>query len=124
VSDASERRGKGFFRAGDFKRLFPELANADVEYVQRGAGVPDDGKRGRLSHAERTLEGHLPCANPECRKGGFGIGLVIEALAAARRTEGTGEVHCAGYVGARRTEGGAAAGCPNRLELSVRLTFA
>jgi len=121
----AERRKKEFFRGADFPRLFPELADAEVEFVQRGAGVAEDGKRGSLSFRERTLEGHLPCANPSCRKGGFGIGAVIEAIAAARRPDGEGEVACAGYVGALRpAESGApAATCSNRLAVKVKLRY-
>ncbi len=120
----AERKRKEFFLGKEFPKHFPELLDCEVRYRQLGVGVPEDGKVGTISHREGSLEGHLPCANPACKKGGFGLGPVIDSLVAASRREGTGEVRCAGYVGARRTEKGPAATCENRLVVEVRLVYA
>lgn len=104
----------------------PRPADIAVEYVQTGAGVPEGGKAGRVAQRDRSLDPKmlLPCANPECRKGGFFLRPEVDKAVRAAAAEVRVDLACSGYVGALRTERGPAGGCPNRLAATVRITYA
>jgi hypothetical protein len=96
-----------------------------VEYTQTGAGVPEGGKTGTASLREGSLEARMlvPCANPECKKGGFLLRPKVDAAAQRGESELTLDLACAGYVGPLRSERGPASGCGNKLAARVRLLF-
>jgi hypothetical protein len=105
--------------------MSPQLVDVVVSYTQRGEGVPEAGKTGRVSQRQRTLDRRmlLPCANPACRKGGFLLRREVERARDAGESNTSFEKPCAGYLGAVRTEKGPAAPCPNRLEVEVTLAY-
>ena len=96
-----------------------------VEFIQTGAGVPEGGKTGTLSARKGSLDPKmlLPCANPDCKKGGFLLRPAIDKAVRERRTELALEVPCAGYVGPLRSERGPGEGCGNKLKASVRIAY-
>jgi len=104
----------------------PKLVDLAVEFTQTGAGVPEGGKKGKLSRRDGTLDAKLllPCANPDCKKGGFFLRPEVDKATKAGRAELELDLKCAGYTGALRSEKGPAPGCENRLAAKVRLTFA
>lgn len=103
----------------------PQPSNIAVEFTQTGAGVPEGGKAGKLSLRDRTLEPKmlLPCANPECKKGGFFIRPEVDKAAKAGKTEVALDLACSGYTGPLRSERGPAPGCQNRLTGKVALSY-
>lgn len=103
----------------------PPLADVVVEFTQTGAGVPEGGKKGKLSRREGSLDPKLllPCANPDCKKGGFFLRPEIDKAAKAGKRELALDLGCAGYTGPLRSERGPAPGCGNRLAATVRLTY-
>jgi hypothetical protein len=104
----------------------PKPTNIVLEYVQTGAGVPEGGKTGKLSQKDRTLDPklHIPCANPDCKKGGFLLRKDVDKALDAGKTDLSLDAKCVGYVGSLRTERGPAAGCENRLEATVKISYA
>jgi hypothetical protein len=104
----------------------PKPTNVVLEYVQTGAGVPEGGKTGKLSQKDRTLDPkmHIPCANPDCKKGGFVLRKDVDQAIAAGKADLELDLRCVGYVGALRTERGPAAGCENRLKAKLKISYA
>ena len=104
----------------------PATRDIAVECVQRGRGVPEGGKPLRLSQRDGSLDPRMviPCANPECRKGGFLLRREIERLLARGETTATITIGCAGYIGPVRTEKGPARGCENELEAKIAIAYA
>jgi hypothetical protein len=104
----------------------PRIADIVVEFTQTGAGVPEGGKKGTLSRLKGSLDQKmlLPCANPECKKGGYLLRPAVDKAAREGKAEVSLDLACAGYTGPLRSEKGPAPGCANRLAALVRLTYA
>jgi hypothetical protein len=100
-------------------------ANIVIEYTMTGEGVPEGGKKARLSQKEGTLDAKLlvPCANPECKKGGFLLRPHVDKAVKAGEPWVDLEIPCAGYTGALRSERGPAERCPNKLEARVKIAY-
>ncbi|HVY61966.1 MAG TPA: hypothetical protein VHF22_09955 [Planctomycetota bacterium] len=103
----------------------PRPSSIALEFTQTGAGVPEGGKSGKLSTKDGSLDARLllPCANPDCKKGGFFLRPEIDKAARAGRTEVAVDLGCSGYVGALRSERGPAGGCGNRLSGKATLVY-
>lgn len=116
---------EGGAAAGSGPAAAPAPADIAVEFVQTGEGVPEGGKKGRLSTRERSLDAKmlLACANPACKKGGFLLRPKVDAAVREGKSEVSLELACAGYVGPLRSERGPAGGCPNRLAATVRIAW-
>lgn len=106
--------------------LYPGVRDIIVETLQRGEGVPEDGKPLRLSLRDRSLDPRmlLPCANPACRKGGFWLRPRVDAAVRAgeRRLDET--LRCAGHLGPVRSgnpERSEPPRCPNTLEVHLEI---
>jgi hypothetical protein len=100
-------------------------SNISVEYTQTGAGVPEGGKKGKLSSKDGSLDARLllPCANPDCKKGGFFLRPEVDKAAKAEKAELDLDVACSGYTGPLRSERGPAGACGNRLVAKVKLAY-
>ncbi len=93
---------------------------------QQGVGVAEGGKQERRSLRERTLDQRLvmPCANPECRKGGFILWRHLKPMWESRHEHGEVDIPCAGAVGPNRSERGPAPRCGNTLAVAATTVYA
>lgn len=101
-------------------------ANVGVEFTQTGAGVPDGGKKGKVNTRDGSLDNRLllPCANPECKKGGFLLRHEVDKAVKSGKDRLEIDVACAGYTGPLRSDRGPAPGCGNRLAAKVTISYA
>jgi hypothetical protein len=106
-----------------FKSAFPMLSDALVEWRElRG---PEDTrqpetrktgfKRGNFN------QGILPCSNPACHEGGYGVDRVIADMLAQGESERTGMMLCAGREGGDEMRRGPIR-CPYRIEYTITLS--
>jgi hypothetical protein len=111
--------------AGAGKKAPPRVVEVAVRYLQRGEGLPEEGRTGEVSQRQGSLEARmlLPCANPSCKKGGFLLRPDVDKAVAARETSAMVERQCAGYVGALRSERGPAPRCGNTLTATIEITY-
>ncbi|MFC1705586.1 hypothetical protein ACFL59_02045 [Planctomycetota bacterium] len=97
-----------------------------ASFVQKGEGVLEGGKAGRVSQREGSLDRRmlLSCANPACKKGGFLLRQPIESAIAEQQTSVALQVPCAGYVGPlRREKGRPPQSCGNTVEVEITISY-
>ena len=107
--------------------LYPGVRDIIVQYHQRGEGLTDEGRRGRLALSDRSLDPRmlLPCANPACRKGGFWLRRDVDALVRSGEAVLDKTWACAGFLGPVRSglqsPGQGPPRCPNTLEARIEV---
>ncbi len=106
------------FRMTEIRRLYPLLKGLDLTWKETGEGLPEGGKTETISLLEANLVGRLPCANPECSKGGFELTDALKGPLDAQAEEVQFSVACPGYLGHVRSEE-AQRRCGNRVDATA-----
>jgi hypothetical protein len=106
-----------------FLEAFPSVADAVVEYEERGCfsqGTSEETRGGRQSNND--ILGSLLCHNPRCKRGGFELQNRIAGMVAQWRDEQEFSATCPGDDGSPQ---GRRRGvpCGNRFNVQVRLRY-
>lgn len=111
------------FRMTEIRRLYPQLKGLDLTWNETGEGLPECGKTQTITLADANLVGRLPCANPECTKGGFELTGSLKDPLDAKAESVQFSLECPGYLGHVRSEE-AQRRCANRIDVEVSFAWA
>lgn len=116
-----DRSRRVFGSLRPFDDVFPDVANADVQYTESGQFQPRVGASGPHFHSIRH-GGLIPCANPLCRRGGYEIDQVLSDMRRLRETERKGVLSCPGDEGSPK---GRRIGrrCGNKIEYTLTVKY-